>query len=181
MAMIDGRHGAWPGRRERRALRRPSARVRNGNAKRSGRSERRRSLGSDHRSSVRSSAGSHRDESGERGGGVACGWVGSSWQLLLIGRELALGMEFVAQVVQRVGFSIALRAEGGACGGGEVAKVGQRAGQALAEPSYLGGQDGDQVERASDLAPGRGAQPQVGEAAVPCCPGGLVVGVGYLL
>jgi hypothetical protein len=110
--------------------------------------------------------------------------VGCSWSLLLAEfarRELALGVEFVAQVVQRIAFAVPLRAESRAGGCGEVAEVGECTGQAVAESADLGGQNRDQVKSAGDLASGGGAEPQAGEPAVPCRRGGLVVSVGYLL
>ena len=52
--------------------------------------------------------------------------------------ELALGVEFVAQVVQRIGLAVRIGAEGGPGGCDEVVKVGERAGQPDAEPADLG-------------------------------------------
>src|ERR1700678_1663653 len=126
MATIYGRGGAGPGPRVPPAPRGPGALVLSGTATQFGRAGRQRSRGSDRRSSARSSAGNRRAGAGGRGGGVACRWGGLSWLLLLVGRELALGLEFVAQVVQRGGFSVALRAESRARGCGEVAEVGER-------------------------------------------------------
>ena len=63
--------------------------------------------------------------------------TGSSWPLSVLGRKLALGFEFVAQVVQGVVLAVRLGAEGGPGRGDQVVQVGQGPGQAGAEPADL--------------------------------------------
>ena len=63
--------------------------------------------------------------------------AGSSWPLAVLGWKLALGFEFVAQVVQGVVLAVRLGAEGGPGRGDQVVQVGQGAGQAGAEPADL--------------------------------------------
>jgi hypothetical protein len=63
---------------------------------------------------------------------------GRSWPLAVLGRALAMGVEFVAQVVQRIGLAVRIVAEGGPGGCDEVVKVGERAGEPGAEPADLG-------------------------------------------
>ena len=68
--------------------------------------------------------------------------AGSSWPLAVLGRKLALGFEFVAQVVQGVVLAVCLGAEGGPGRGDQVVQVGQGPGQAAAEPADLGDSSG---------------------------------------
>ena len=81
--------------------------------------------------------------------------TGSSWPLAVPGRKLALGFEFVAQVVQRVVLAVRLGAEGGAGRGDQVVEVGQGPGQPGAEPADLGAQQRNQVQRPGERAQGR--------------------------
>ena len=55
--------------------------------------------------------------------------TGSSRLFAVPGWKLALGLEFVAQVVQRVVLAVRLGADGGAGGGDQVVEVGQGPGQ----------------------------------------------------
>ena len=56
----------------------------------------------------------------------------------MLGRQLALGVEFVAQVVQGIGLAVRMGAERGPGGGDQVVKVGESAGQLGTEPADLG-------------------------------------------
>ena len=81
--------------------------------------------------------------------------TGSSWAVSVLGRQLALGFEFVAQVVEGVVFTVCMGAEGGPGRGDQVVQVGQGAGQAGAEPADLRVQQRDRVECPGERAHGR--------------------------
>jgi hypothetical protein len=65
-----------------------------------------------------------------------------------------LRVEFVAQVVQRIELAVRMGAEGGPGGGQQVVKVGECAGQPGADPTDLGAQERDRVERPGERAQG---------------------------
>ena len=99
--------------------------------------------------------------------------TGSSRLFAVPGWKLALGLELVAQVVQRVVLAVRLGADGGAGGGDQVVEVGQGPGQPRAEPAHLGGQQRNQVQRPGERTQGRD------RGVVPA--GGLVkIGVGVV-
>ena len=83
------------------------------------------------------------------------------------GRELALGVEFVAQVVERVVLAVRVGAERGPGCGDQVVEVGQSAGQA-------GGEGG----RSRRTAAGSMSSALV---SVPMAETAVVVAAGYLL
>ena len=68
--------------------------------------------------------------------------------------EVALGVEFVAQVVQGIVLAVRVGAEGGPGGGDQVVQVGERAGEPGAEPADLGAQERDRVQGSGERAQG---------------------------
>jgi hypothetical protein len=77
---------------------------------------------------------------------------GLSWPLPVLGRKLALRVEFIAQVVQGVVLAVRVGAERGPGGSDEVVKVGERAGEPGTEPADLGAQARDGLKRRGELA-----------------------------
>ncbi len=98
--------------------------------------------------------------------------AGSSWPVPVLGRKLALGFEFVAQVVEGVFLAVRMGAERGAGCGDQVVEVGQGAGQAAAEPADLGDSSGTMSSALASVP--------MAETALSCrlappedrCPGG---------
>ena len=68
-----------------------------------------------------------------------------------------MGVEFVAQVVERVVLAVRVGAEGGPGCGDQVVQVGERAGEPGAEPADLGAQERDRVECRGERVDDRGA------------------------